>query len=119
MLGSLHTLCRFIPWVHVRQSAGVTLCPVGGVIPWVHVRESAHAVPSGRGYTIGAHEGECLHTLCQWEGLYRGCTRGRGLGFLHTLCRVIPWVHVRESAGVLAHTVPSGRSYTVGARERE
>ena len=86
-----------------------TLCPVGGVIPWVHVRESAgvwvpaHTVPSGRGYTMGAREGECwgvvpAHTVpsgrgytmggregecwsvgpcthcAQWEVLYHGCT---------------------------------------------
>ena len=75
---SLHTLCPVggvIPWVPVRESAGVyrslhTLCPVGGVIPWVHVRESAgvwvpaHTVPSGRGYTMGAEcwsVGPCTH----------------------------------------------------------
>ena len=95
--GSLHTLCPVggvIPWVHVRESAGVRVPPAhtvpsGRGIPWVHVRESAgvrvppaHTVPSGRG---------------------------------------IPWVHVRESAGVWvpAHTVPSGRGYTMGAREGE
>ena len=89
--GSLHTLCPVggvIPWVHVRIVLGCgslhTLCPVGGVIPWVHVRESAgvwvpaHTVPSGRGYTMGAREGECWGvgpcTHCaQWEGLYHGC----------------------------------------------
>ena len=45
-----------------------------------------------------------------------------GCGSLHTLCPVggvIPWVHVRDSAGawVPAHTLPSGRGYTKGARE--
>ena len=71
----------------------------------------AHTVPSGRGYTMGAREGECWGvgpcTHCaQWEGLYHGCTWGARE------------VHVRESAGVWvpAHTVPSGRGYTTGAR---
>ena len=61
-----------------------TLCPVGGVIPWVHVRESAgvwapaHTVPSGRVIPC-VHERECWGvgpcTHCaQWEGLYHGCT---------------------------------------------
>ena len=78
-----------IPWVHVRESAGVWVpahtVPSGRVIPWVHVRECAgvwfpaHTVPSGRGYTMGAREGEywgvgpCTHCV-QWEGLYHGCT---------------------------------------------
>ena len=89
-----------------------TLCPVGGVIPWVHVRESAgvwvpaHTVPSGRGYTMGAREGECWGV-----GPCTHCPVGG----------VIPWVHMRESAGVWvpAHTVPSGRGYIMGAREGE
>ena len=53
---------------------------------------------------------ESLHTLCPVGGVI---PRVVGCGSC-THCRVIPWVHVRESAGVWvpAHTVPSGRCYT-------
>ena len=103
-------------------------CPVGGVIPWVHMRESAGVyVPSGRGYTMGAHEGECWGVCAQWEGLYHGWrvlsgrgytmgARGRVLGCTCPVVGVIPWVHVRESAGMY---VPSGRGHTMGAHEGE
>ena len=124
--GECWGVCAQWEGVHVRESAGVYVLSGRGYIPWVYVRESAgvlgHAVPSGRGNTIGACEGECwgVSTCCAYSG--KGYTMGEVLASCDQWERLyvhVPLVHVRESAGVLAHAVPSRRGYTIGAREGE